>query len=218
MPEILIYSDIGESWFSEGVTAKSVKSQLDSMKDATEITVRINSPGGDVFDGFAIYNLLAQHPAEITVKVDGMAASAASVIAMAGDKIEMAANAMMMIHNPWTMAMGDAESLGKTITLLDQIKGSILTTYATKASLSEDELSELMDAETWFDAQGAIDAGLATAIIGKSDKAKAKNTAKPWIRNAPQEAEEAARHVDPVDTTPAKPEFRIAARQRFPIS
>jgi ATP-dependent Clp protease protease subunit len=210
MPEILIYDDIGESWFSEGVTAKSVKAQLDAMKDEKQITVRINSPGGDVFDGFAIYNLLAQHPAEITVKVDGMAASAASVIAMAGDKIEMAANAMLMIHNPWTMAMGDAESLGKTITLLDQIKGSILTTYATKASLSEEELSGLMDAETWFDAQGAIDAGLATAIVGKAEKAKAKNTAKPWIRNAPQEPT--------APEPPVAPEFRIAARQRFPIS
>lgn len=209
MPEILIYSDIGESWFSEGVTAKSVKSQLDSMKDATEITVRINSPGGDVFDGFAIYNLLAQHPAEITVKVDGIAASAASVIAMAGDKIEMAANAMLMIHNPWTFAMGDSESLGKTITLLDQIKGSILTTYRTKSSLSEEELSDLMDAETWFDAQGAIDAGLATDIVCKSEKAKAKNAAKPWIRNAPQDKEHAK---------PEPPEFRLAARARFPIS
>lgn len=206
MPEILIYSDIGpEEW--GGVSAKGIKSQLDAMKDAAEITVRINSPGGDVFDGFAIYNLLAEHPANIHVKVDGMAASAASLIAMAGDTIEMASNALMMIHNPWTMAVGDSVNMRKTADLLDQIKGSIVTTYKNKVTLEEADIEALMDAETWFDAQGAMDAGLATAITGKSDKARTKNTAKAWIRNAPQE---------PVE--PEVPAFRIAARARFPIS
>lgn len=205
MPEILIYSDIGpEEW--GGVSAKAVKAQLDTMQDAAEITVRINSPGGDVFDGFAIYNLLAQHPAKINVKVDGWAASAASVIAMAGDTVEMAANALMMIHNPWTMAIGDSGNMRKTADLLDQIKGSIVTTYKGKTTLADDEIAELMDAETWFDATGAVEAGFASAIVGKSEKVK--NTVKSWIRNAPQEAPE----------PPAAPDYRIAARQRFPIS
>jgi ATP-dependent Clp protease protease subunit len=206
MPEILIYSDIGpEEW--GGVSAKAIKAQLDTMSDAAEITVRINSPGGDVFDGFAIYNLLAQHPAKINVKVDGWAASAASVIAMAGDTVEMAANALMMIHNPWTMAIGDSANMRKTADLLDQIKGSILTTYKSKTDMDETDIAGLMDAETWFDAQGAIEAGFASAIVGKSERVK--NTVKSWIRNAPQpEAPE----------PPAAPEFRIAARQRFPIS
>lgn len=204
MAEILIYSDIGpEEW--GGVSAKAIKAQLDKMQDAEEITVRINSPGGDVFDGFAIYNLLAQHPAKIHVKVDGWAASAASVIAMAGDTVEMAANALMMIHNPWTMAIGDSASMLKTAALLDQIKDSIVTTYKSKTTLEDADIASLMDAETWFDAQGAIEAGFASAIVGKSNKVK--STAKSWIRNAPQE---------PVEQ-PA-PEFRIAARQRFPIS
>lgn len=208
MPEILIYSDIGpEEW--GGVSAKSIKAQLDKMGDADEITVRINSPGGDVFDGFAIYNLLAQHPAKIHVKVDGWAASAASVIMMAGDTREVAANALVMIHNPWTMAIGDASNMRKTADLLDQIKDSIITTYKAGTTLADEEIVSLMDAETWFDAQGAIDAGLATAVVGKSDKTT-KNTAKSWIRNAPQE---------PVAPEPsAVPEFRIAARERFPIS
>lgn len=185
MPEILIYSDIGpEEW--GGVSAKSVKAQLDKIGDAEEITVRINSPGGDVFDGFAIYNLLAQHPAKINVKVDGWAASAASVIMMAGDTREVAANALVMIHNPWTMAIGDASNMRKTADLLDQIKDSIVTTYKAGTTLEDEEIVALMDAETWFDAQGAIDAGLATAVVGKSDKAT-KNTVKSWIRNAPQE-------------------------------
>ena len=201
MPEILIYSDIGpEEW--GGVSAKAVKAQLDTMKDAAEITVRINSPGGDVFDGFAIYNLLAQHPAKIHVKVDGWAASAASVIAMAGDTVEIAANALMMIHNPWTFAMGDSEAMLKTAGLLEQIKASIVTTYKTKTSLPDEEIAALMDAETWFDAQGALDAGFATSVSGQSGKVK--NMPKAWIRNAPQVQEE--------------PAFRIAARQRFPVS
>jgi ATP-dependent protease ClpP protease subunit len=206
MPEILIYSDIGpEEW--GGVSAKSVKAQLDTMNDAAEITVRINSPGGDVFDGFAIYNLLAQHPAKINVKVDGWAASAASVIMMAGDTREVAENALVMIHNPWTLAVGDATGMRKTADLLDQIRDSIVTTYKAQApGLDDDEIRALMDAETWFDAQGAVEAGLATAIVGKSDKAK-KNTVKSWIRNAPQE---------PVELE--APEYRIAARARFPIS
>lgn len=204
MAEILIYSDIGpEEW--GGVSAKAIKAQLDTMQDAGEITVRINSPGGDVFDGFAIYNLLSQHPAKIHVKVDGWAASAASVIAMAGDTVEMAANALMMIHNPWTMAIGDSASMLKTAALLDQIKSSIVTTYKSKTTLECDDIASLMDAETWFDAQGAVDAGFASAIVGKS--ASVKNNARSWIRNAPQVPAE-----QPV------PEFRIAARQRFPIS
>lgn len=203
MPEILIYADIGPDYWGDGssVSAKAVKAQLDKMTDAAEITVRINSPGGDVFDGFAIYNLLAQHPAKIRVKVDGWAASAASVIAMAGDTVEMAANALLMIHNPWTMAIGDSESMLKTAALLEQIKGSIITTYKSKTTLDDGDIAALMDAETWFDAQGAVDAGLATAIVGKSQGVK--NTAKAWIRNAPQIQQE--------------PEFRIAARSRFPI-
>jgi len=205
MPEILIYDDIGpEEW--GGVSAKGVKAQLDAMGEADEIVVRINSPGGDVFDGFAIYNLLKEHPAHVTVKVDGMAASAASVIAMAGDRIEMAANARMMIHNPWTMAIGDSANMRKTAELLDQIKDSIVATYGSRVKMEAADIAEAMDSEWWFGAKDAIAHGFADA---ESGAAKAvKNIAKPWIRNAPQEAPEPA----PV------PEFRIAARQRFPIS
>lgn len=162
--------------------------------------VRINSPGGDVFDGFAIYNLLKQHPARIKVKVDGLAASAASVVAMAGDEIEIADNALMMIHNPWTMAVGDAETMIETAALLEKVKGSIVTTYKARAKLSEDEIVALMNSETWFDAGGAIEAGLADRTAG--EKAKVKNAARPWIKNAPK--------ID------HKPEFRLAARARFP--
>jgi ATP-dependent protease ClpP protease subunit len=207
MAEILIYDDIGpEEW--GGVSAKAVKAQLDAMPDADQIVVRINSPGGDVFDGFAIYNLLKQHPAHITVKVDGMAASAASVIAMAGDTIEMASNARMMIHNPWTLAVGDSAEMRKKAELLDQIKESIVATYKARVKMEEADIAEAMDSEWWFGAKAAIEHGFADA---ESGAAKAiKNTAKPWIRNAP---------VEPIaPEPPAVPEFRIAARQRFPIS
>ena len=207
MAEILIYDDIGpEEW--GGVSAKMVKAQLDAMPEADEIVVRINSPGGDVFDGFAIYNLLKQHPAKVTVKVDGMAASAASVVAMAGDVIEMASNARMMIHNPWTMAIGDSANMRKTADLLDQIKESIVATYQGRVKMEAADIAEAMDAEWWFGAKAAIEHGFADAEAGTAKPIK--NTAKPWIRNAPQEAPEPA--------APAAPEFRIAARQRFPIS
>ena len=140
MNELLIYSDIGESFFYDSVSAKSIKSQLDGMTGA--LSVRINSPGGDVFDGFAIYNLLAQYEGQVTVHIDGLAASAASVIAMAGDEIIMADNALMMIHDPWTISVGDSSEMRSTADLLDKIKGSIVTTYLSKSSLSEGEIAD----------------------------------------------------------------------------
>ena len=185
MNELLIYSDIGESFFYDSVSAKSIKSQLDGMTGA--LSVRINSPGGDVFDGFAIYNLLAQYEGQVTVHIDGLAASAASVIAMAGDEIIMADNALMMIHDPWTISVGDSSEMRSTADLLDKIKGSIVTTYLSKSSLSEGEIADKMAAETWFSADEAIENGLATGKA--SDGAKiADNLQKPWIKNMPKPA------------------------------
>lgn len=185
MNEILIYDDIGEGFFGGGVTALSVKSQLDKLSG--DIKVRINSPGGDVFDGFAIHNLLKDYDGQVDVVVDGLAASAASVIAMAGDTITMADNALMMIHDPWTIALGSSEDMSKTAELLDKIKGSIITTYQSQTSLDEDEISGMMRDETWFNTEEAIEKGFATA------KAEAKqspmNLEKRWIKNAPKQGD-----------------------------
>ena len=182
MNEILIYSDIGDSAWFDSVSAKDVKSQLDGMQG--DVTVRINSPGGSVFDGFSIYNLLNQHDGKVTVLVDGMAASAASVVAMAGDEILMAENALMMIHDPWTLMAGSADDMRETANLLDKIKGSIVKTYQSTTDLTEAEISDMMAAETWFTADEAIAHGFATGTV--EGMAVAASTDKPWINKAPE--------------------------------
>ena len=182
MNELLIYSDIGENFYGDGITAKGVKSLLDDMQG--DITIRINSPGGDVFDGFAIYNLLNQHDGHKTVHIDGMAASAASVIAMAGDTITMAENALMMIHDPWTLSVGSADDMRATADLLDKVSASIVTTYKTQTGIDASEIADMMAVETWFSAEDAILKGFATATTEST--ATAFNASKPWIKNAPK--------------------------------
>lgn len=182
MNEILIYSDIGADYFGESVSAVSVKAQLDQMQG--DISIRINSPGGDVFDGFAIFNLLAAHEGKKTVYIDGLAASAASVIAMAGDEIVMGENALMMIHDPWTMSLGNSAEMRSTADLLDKIRDSIVATYATKSTLDASAIAEMMAAETWMSAGEAIDGGFANSMTDSNKQVS--NVAKPWINNGPK--------------------------------
>jgi ATP-dependent protease ClpP protease subunit len=204
MRELLIYTDIGENFWGDSVSAQSVKTQLDEM-GAGDLNVRINSPGGSVFDGFAIYNLLNQREGKTTVYIDGLAASAASVVAMAGDEIIMADNALMMIHDPWTMSLGSADEMRETADLLDKIKGAIVTTYASKSSLAPPAISDMMLAETWFNADEAIEHGFATA---KEDGGQSvSNLAKPWIRSGPR--------PDQIAPAPeAQTAWRLAANKR----
>ena len=183
MNQIDIYGDIGESFWAESISAVEVKAQLAEMSG--DVTVRINSGGGDVFDGIAIYNLLEQYDGQVNVKVDALAASAASVIAMAGDTIEMADNALMMIHEPWTIALGTSTDFAKTAELLDKIRDSIVTTYQAKSELSTDEISAMMKEETWFSADEAISNGFATAKTGVNAKFN-NSIAKPWMNKAPE--------------------------------
>lgn len=139
-----------------GVNSRSFQKELKALGDVTVINLHINSPGGDVFEGNTIYNLLKSHKANVTVYVDGLAASIASVIAMAGDKIVMPANAMMMIHDPWTIAMGSADDMRKTAETLDKIKGTLVAAYRSKSGLNDDEIQTLMSDETWFTADEAV--------------------------------------------------------------
>ena len=157
---ISIYEEIGY-W---GVTADNMRRQLDSI-DAKEIELRLNSPGGDVFDGIAIYNDLLSHPASVKVKISGLAASAASLIAMAGDTIEMADTAFLMIHNAWAVAMGDHQVMAEMQEMLRKVDGSLARTYQLRTGASEDEVREWMDAETWFSAEEAKDAKFIDQII-----------------------------------------------------
>ena len=156
--EISIYDAIG----SFDVNAKQF---VDELKDisAEVINLRINSPGGSVIDGNAMFNALQRHPAKVITHIDGLAASMASVIAMAGDEVHMADNALLMIHNPWTFSMGDADELRADADLLDKMSASILSSYG-RSQYEADELKNLMDEETWFTAQEAFDAGFVDHI------------------------------------------------------
>ena len=152
-----------ETWYGDEVTPKLFKDELDAGKGP--ISVWINSPGGDVFAAAQIYNMLMDYPYDVTVKIDGLAASAASVIAMAGTTVEMSPVAMMMIHNPATVAIGDSEEMKKAIKMLDEVKESIMNAYEIKSGQSRDKISKLMDAESWFNAKKAVELGFADKIL-----------------------------------------------------
>jgi ATP-dependent Clp protease, protease subunit len=158
--EIVIFDEIGTG----GISAKAFNDQLKALGDVQSITLRINSPGGDVFDGTAIYNMLKRHPARVEVTVDGIAASIASVIAMAGDRIIMPENSMLMIHNPWGGVIGEADDMRDMAEALEKIKVSILSAYR-RSGKSDEKISALMDAETWLSAQEAVAAGFADEMI-----------------------------------------------------
>ncbi|MDU0430647.1 Clp protease ClpP [Staphylococcus chromogenes] len=177
--EIDIYGEIiDESWrMSDTETsAPSFKDALKELKDVKQITVNINSGGGDVFSGVAIHNMLKSHKAHVTVKIDGLAASIASVIAMAGDKVIIPRNAMLMIHNAWTFAVGNASDLRKQAEDLEKINSVVINSYLDKnPEIDEDKLRSLMDDETWLTAQEAKDLGLVD-VIAEPNKAAANIT------------------------------------------
>ena len=153
-----------ESWFDDDVTPQLFKDEL--MSGEGDVTVWINSPGGDCIAAAQIYNMLKEYPGNITVKEDGLAASAASVIAMAGDTVLMSPVSMMMIHNPATIARGDHTVMQQVIDMLDEVKESIINAYVIKSGQSRAKLSHLMDMETWLSAYKAVELGLADGILG----------------------------------------------------
>lgn len=158
--EIRIYEEIG-AW---GITAKQFADDLAALGDLTAINVRINSPGGDVFEALAIHNALQRHPAKVTTYIDGLCASAATIIALAGDETHMVSNGMYMIHEPWTVAGGDAEAMQKSADLLNTTAEQIVSMYARKTGLTADELRAKMQSETWMTAQEALDEGFIDVI------------------------------------------------------
>lgn len=157
--ELLLYGVIGDDF--DGLDSKTFLTSLQQMGD---VTVRINSGGGFVDEGIAIYNALLQHEGNVTVKVDAIAASMASVIAMAGDTVQMAENALLMIHNPWGLVIGDARDMRHEADVLDKMRESLVKAYQRHSGLDRERLIEMMDAETWLDAEEAIDAGLVEEI------------------------------------------------------
>lgn len=171
-----------ETWFGDEVTPKLFKDELESGSGA--ITVWINSPGGDVFAAAQIYNLLMEYPYDVTVKIDSLAASAASVIAMAGTEVLMSPVAVMMIHNPATVAIGDAAEMKKAIDMLSEVKESIMNAYEIKTGLSRSKISHLMDAESWFNATKAVELGFADGILFDAPEDEARPEAYLFSRMA----------------------------------
>lgn len=178
--EILIYDDIGEGFFG-GISAKNFAGDLKALGPVSTLKIRVNSPGGDVFDALAIYNTLRRHSARKEVSIDGMALSAASIVIMAGDHIAMAENAMLMIHDPWSVTMGTADDMRAQADLLDQVKENLVVTYERRTQRDGADIRRMMTDETWMDARMALDEGFIDQVTGdlavaaKFDPARYKN-------------------------------------------
>lgn len=183
--EILLYGDIGGGWFDEGITAESIANDIGGL-DVETLNVRINSGGGLVFEGVAIYNAIARHPAKVVIHIDGIAASIASVIAMAGDEIRISEGSHMMIHKPWSFAMGDAAVMRKEAEVLDQLEGGLLDIYAARTNNKRAEIENWLAAETWFTGQAAVDAGFADVMVPAKKKKPANSALLNLFKNAPK--------------------------------
>ncbi len=186
--EILLYGSIGASWWGESITAVDFKKELKNLGEIDEISLRINSEGGSVFDAAAIYNSLVEHPARVIAHVDGMALSAASVILMSGDERHMAENAFVMIHDPWSMVAGDSRAMRKEADLLDQIKSTIVKMYVDRTGISVEEAEQLMADETWMTADEAKEKGFVDSItenlkVAASFDVTRFNRVPDWARN-----------------------------------
>jgi ATP-dependent protease ClpP protease subunit len=161
-----IYDVIGyDPWTGDGTTAKRISAALRSIGAENPVVVNINSPGGDLFEGLAIYNLLRNHKGHVTVRVISLAASAASVIAMAGDTVEIARAGFLMIHNAWVLAVGNRHSLRDLADWLEPFDGTMANLYAARSGMSEDKVAEMMDAESWIGGADAIEKGFADSFL-----------------------------------------------------
>ena len=174
-----------ESWYDDDITPKMFKDEL--LSGSGDITVYINSPGGDCVAAAQIYNMLSEYPGKVTVKIDAIAASAASVIAMSGDTVLMSPCAVLMVHNPATIAFGDHNEMQKAIDMLAEVKESIINAYQMKTGLSRAKLSKLMEAETWMNANKAIELGFADGIFGKKQSEEQQEDEQ---ENTPDEEEQ----------------------------
>jgi len=163
--ELTLYGEIAnETWWGDEITPKEFKTDLDALGDINTLNIYINSPGGDVFAGQAIHSMLKRHKAHKNVYIDGLAASIASVVVMAGDTIFMPKNAMMMIHNPWTWGIGNAAEFRKLAEDLDKVRESLIAAYEGRSALTRDEIIEIMDSETWLTADECLEYGFCDVV------------------------------------------------------
>ena len=193
-----------ESWFDDEVTPAAFKAELTS--GSGPITVWINSPGGDCVAAAQIYNMLMDYPSDVIVRIDGIAASAASVIAMAGTKVQMSPVSVMMIHNPLTVAMGDSDEMRRAIQLLDEVKESIINAYEIKTGLSRAKLSHLMVGETWMNAKKALELGFCDEILYQPEAEPAPEDSFTFSRRAVTNS-----LLDKLKTRIPKPDNRVSA-------
>ncbi len=215
--ELMIYDEIG-GW---GITAQQFARELNGLGKITQITARIHSPGGDVFEGMAIYNILKGHPAHKVCHIDGLAASMASVIAMAFDEIIMPANAMMMIHKPWGGTLGDAEDMRKYADLLDKVESNLVGAYKDKTKLDETELHSLLSQETWLTGSEAVEKGFADTLSEPLQMAAALNSKRlKDFQNMPEALKElfAPKGNLPANTLPAAATPQAADPQPVPAN
>jgi len=208
--DVYIYDVVGDPWV--GLDAMTVVKQLNDLK-SKKINLRINSPGGYVSDGMAIYNAIARHPAEVTTYIDGLAASIASVIALAGKRIVIAENALMMIHNPWSLAIGDASEFRKQADILDQFKETIINVYETRTGEKREIIAKLMDDETWFTADDAVAAKLADEKSSAMKAAACFDLKSFGYSKAPQDIAPAPETISANKPETSSPPARLKRRQ-----
>lgn len=207
--EILIYDDIVADGSFGGITAKDFRTMLSDFDDDVEISVRINSDGGEVTNALSIYRALAEHPARVVAHVDGIAASSASVILMAADSRRISESAFVMIHNPRSFEVGEAADLRKMADLLDQFRDQILGIYAARTGQSRERVQQWMDAETWFDADESLANGFADEIT--ANKAVAAKWDLSYCRHVPTGVRELTYQPKPVNTR--QDDQRLACRR-----
>lgn len=186
--EIILYGGIGQDWWGDGsmISAKQFSDELKGLpKTVNKIDLRINSGGGDVFDGLTIYNRLKQFDGEVTVYIDGLAASIASIIALAGDKIIMGEGALYMVHLPWTFAMGNRMELDNTVQRLMDVEEQMVGIYAKRSGMDRNEIKALLEDETWMDADQAIENGFVDEKVEETMPIAASAIASRWITKKP---------------------------------
>ena len=172
---ISVLDPIGADWFGEGVTAKRISAALRTIGAGKDVVVNINSPGGDYFEGLAIYNLLREHKGTVTIKVLGIAASAASVIAMAGDDIQIARAGFLMIHNTWVVAMGDRHQLRDVSDWLEPFDAAAVDIYAARTGIDAKDVGKMLDRETWIGGADAVEKGFADSLLAADEVATRTN-------------------------------------------
>ncbi len=214
--EIILYAGIGQDYWNDGsmISAKKFSEELNKLDaSVTEIDVRINSPGGDVFDGIAIYNRLVQHKAHITVYIDGLAASIASIIALAGDEIIIGEGALFMVHLPWTMAMGNRMDLDNTVNRLLDVEEQLIGIYKKKSGLDRAEIKAMLEAETWMGADEAMSNGFVDKKMQESVAIAASAIESHWIVKKPKNYFSETKAIDTAKDDLKKKIAKLTARK-----